>query len=269
MHKSNLIKIMEEAAVKASRGLVRDFGEIENLQISKKGVGDFVTSADLRSERVLIRKLNEAREDYSILSEESGFIEGSNKEYCWIIDPLDGTKNYMHGIPHFCVNIALEKKISEVKKEIVAAVTFAPILNELFWAEKGTGTYMNDRRLNVSIRNNFESGLFASYPWHGRRDSNSSELICRELSNKTANVRIMGSAALELAYVAAGKIDAFWHDSLNKWDIASGVLLVREARGIVTDISGGSNMLEKGSIVATNADIEEKVRSTLERYYGA
>jgi len=266
MHKSNIIKIMEDAAVKASRGLVRDFGEIENLQVSRKGVGDFVTSADLRSERTIIRELEKAREHYSILSEESGYTEGSDKEYCWIIDPLDGTKNFMHGIPYFCITIALEKKISEVKKEVIAAVTYAPISNELFWAEKGEGAYAGSRRVTVSNRDSFEGGLFSSYPWHRRNGENSIESACKEISARSGNVRVIGSAALELAYVAAGKIDGFWHDSLKTWDMAAGILLVKEARGIVSDISNGSKMMETGSIIATNSALDQDVRSVIKKF---
>jgi len=266
MHKSNLIKIMEAAAIKASRGLVRDFGEVENLQVSRKGVGDFVTSADLRSERVLMRELEKAREGYSILSEESGFTQGTDDEYCWIIDPLDGTTNFMHGIPYFCVTIALEKKISDVKKEIVAGVTYAPISNEMFWAEKGEGAFAGDRRITVSIRDSFEGGMFSSYPWHKRNGENNIEPACREISNRAGNVRVIGSAALELAYVAAGKIDGFWHDSLKSWDMAAGILLVKEARGIVSDISNGDKMLDSGSIIATNASIDQDVRSVIKKF---
>lgn len=268
MLKSNVIRLMEDAVRKASRGLIRDYGELEHLQVSRKGVGDFVTSADLRAEDQLIYELQKVRPKFGILSEEREEIPSQDGVHRFIIDPLDGTKNFMHGIPYFCITVALEKKQPNGKKEIVAGVTFAPILNELFWAEKGEGAYLNDRRIAVSQRKQFEEGLFVSYPWHGRRDSNAAECACRELANKTGNIRSLGSSALELAYVAAGRIDGFWHDSLKPWDMAAGVLLVKEARGLVSEIQGGSEMLAKGNILATNETMGTQVRSTLSRYYG-
>ncbi len=269
MLKSNIIRLMEDAVLKAGKGLIRDYGELENLQVSKKGVGDFVTSADLRAEDQLIYELQKVRPKFGVLSEERPEIIGKDGEHRFIIDPLDGTKNFMHGIPYFCITVALEKKLPTGKSEIIAAVTFAPVLNEIFWAEKGEGAYLNGRRIQVSQRRNYEEGLFIGYPWHGRRDSNAAECACRELANKTGNIRIMGSSALELAYVAAGRIDGFWHDSLKPWDIAAGVLLVKEARGVVREINGGTDMLKNGNVLATNEVMSERIHSTLSRYYGS
>lgn len=266
MLKSNLIKLMEDAVLKAGRGLARDFGEVENLQVSKKGPGDFVTSADHRSEKTLVRELSKVRPKWGFLVEESGEIKGEDKEYRWIADPLDGTNNFMHGIPHFSISLALEKKLPNGSSEIVAGIVHAPALNETFWAEKGVGAYSSNRRLAVSSRDKLEESLLGTYIWHGRGKRTEDDI--KIISARIANMRVLGSAALELAYVASGKLEAFWHNNLCPWDMAAGILLVQEARGMVSEIHGGKNMMENGNILATNQALNSKISSILSQYYG-
>lgn len=245
---SPALNVMTAAARKAGRRLIRDFGEVENLQISLKGPGDFVTVADQRTERILIEELQKARPGYGFLVEESGVLEGPDKTHRFIIDPLDGTTNFLHGIPHFAISIALERE-----GQLVSAVIFNPITDEMFVAEKGSGAYLNDKRLRVAARQHVKDVLFATgIPFLGRGDH---EAYLNELSavmGATPGVRRFGSAALDLAWVAAGRYDGFWEHGLKPWDVAAGILIVREARGTVTDLSGGSSMLESGNILACN-----------------
>lgn len=254
-----VIKIMLDASRKAARGLVRDFGEVENLQVSKKGAKDFVTSADLRAESVIIRELQKARPGYSILSEEAGYIKGDDEEYCWIIDPLDGTNNFIHAYGFFCINIALEKTLYNGKKEIVAALTEAPILKEIFWAEKGSGAWLETAevsgaaRLRVSARTKTSESLLAIGSFNSDIKNNPAFL------NNFMATRCTGSTALALAYTAAGKFDCFIHNGAKPWDIASGVLLINEAKGAVSDISGRQKMFEDNSIFAANSDLHPQV----------
>ncbi len=271
MVQSATIKVMTDAVLKAGRALARDFGEVENLQVSVKGPGDFVSAADHRSEQTLVRELSKARPGYGFLLEEGGELKGENKEYRFIIDPLDGTTNFLHGFPFFCVNVALEKTSGPDKTDIVAAVTYNPISNELFWAERGQGAYLNDRRIMVSSRNNVGEALVATGSFGRKRNgvpSPKAEII-REISNKVASVRVGGSAAMELAYVASGRLDGFWHQPLKPWDMAAGILLVREAKGMVTEIDGGSNMLKTGSIIAGNGYVHERLRELIRETHKA
>ncbi len=260
MLKSPTIKAMENAVVKAGKGLIRDFGELENLQVSQKAPGDFVTSSDIKAEKIIIEELQKFRPQYGFLVEEGGETKGLDEKFRWVVDPLDGTTNFMHGIPYFCISVALEETKPNGKKDIVASVIFAPIFNEIYWAEKNVGAFCNERKLNVSGRQNIVDSLFAAYPWHGRQSICDNQSLAKSISATTANIRVNGSAALDLAYVAAGKLDGFWHDSLKQWDMAAAILLIREARGIVTCMSGdSSNMLESGTILAGNEFIHEKL----------
>ncbi len=248
------LNVMIKAARKAARGLVRDFGEVENLQVAAKSAGDFVSRADLKAERVIREMLEEARPNYGWLGEESDPVEGTDPTRRWIVDPLDGTTNYLHGLPHWAVSIALEHK-----GEIVSAVIFDPIKDEMFTAEKGAGAWLNDRRLRVSGRKEMSEVLLATgVPFAGR--SGDLPRTLRELAvlmPRTAGVRRWGAAALDLAYVAAGRFDGFWEASLNPWDIAAGILIVREAGGMVAELDGGKNPLETGSLLATNEPIHD------------
>ena len=245
--RSALLNVMTAAATKAARGLVRDFGEIENLQVSKKGPADFVTTADKKAEEVLVAGLTKARPRFGFLLEEGGKIEGADTSNRWIIDPLDGTTNFLHGIPHFSISIALERD-----GEPVAGVIYEPITDQMFWAEKGQGAYLNGRRIRVSARHRLEESLFATgIPFAGKQDHDRFLSQLKAVMAVSAAVRRFGSAALDLAYVAAGRYEGFWEFGLHPWDIAAGIVLVREAGGFVTDIGGGG-MMESGEILAAN-----------------
>ncbi|HEY8573217.1 inositol monophosphatase family protein [Phenylobacterium sp.] len=248
---SALLKVMSDAARKAARGLNRDFGEIGELQVAKKAPADFVSAADLRAEQVIFEALTKARPGYGFLGEERGMIEGTDKTHTWIVDPLDGTTNFLHAIPHFAINIALQREGA-----VVAAVTYNPVTNELFWAEKGKGAFVNDKRLRVAGRSRLDEALLATgipYLGHGSHARFLKEL--HQLSQRVAGVRRFGSAALDLAWVAAGRYDGYWERDLQAWDIAAGSLLVSEAGGKVTDAEGGTDVVAAGSVCAGNLEI--------------
>ncbi len=248
---SALLKVMSDAARKAARGLNRDFGELAELQVAKKAPADFVSAADLKAEQVLFEALTKARPGYGFWGEERGLVEGTDKTHTWIVDPLDGTTNFLHAIPHFAINIALQREGA-----IVAAVTYNPATNELFWAEKGKGCYVNDKRLRVAARTRLDDCLLATgipFLGHGQHARFLKEL--HQISQRVAGVRRFGAAALDLAWVAAGRYDGYWERDLKPWDIAAGILMVTEAGGKVTDAEGGQDMLTTGSIVAGNLEI--------------
>jgi myo-inositol-1(or 4)-monophosphatase len=242
------LNVMANAALKAARGLVRDFGEVEQLQVSLKGPGDFVSTADRRAEKVIKGELTRARPGYATLFEESGAEPGSDTRHRFIVDPLDGTTNFLHGIPHFAISIALERD-----GEIIAGIIYEPTRDEMFWAEKGTGAYLNDRRLRVSARRHLGEAVIGtglSAQDRGRAEAHAGALTAIILA--AGGVRQTGSAALDLAYVAAGRYDGFWQRGLSPWDIAAGMLLVREAGGYVSDLEGGRDMMATGDVLAAN-----------------
>jgi len=214
---SSNLNIMIKAAEKASKSVIRDFGEVEKLQVSKKGPRDFVTKTDKHVEKILIEELSKTKKNYSFLSEEVGSIENKDKDNIWIIDPIDGTTNFLHGIPHFAICLALESK-----KEIISGLIYDPIKDEMFYAEKNKGAYLNNQRLRVSNKNLIDECLFSSNH-EGVKFSN-------------LNMRYSGCAALDLAYVAAGRLDGFFHNKINIWDVAAGSLMIKEAGGTVNDI---------------------------------
>ncbi len=256
---SPALNVMVAAARKAGRALIRDFGELENLQVSKKGPADFVTSADSRTERILIEELSRTRPGYAFLLEESGAIEGPDKTHRFIIDPIDGTTNFLHGIPQFAISIALERE-----NRLVSAVVFNPVTDELYIAEKGHGAYLNDRRLRVAARKTLSDSLVASgAPFMGKagRDEFLAEL--NAVLSSTAGMRRFGAASLDLAAVAAGRFDAFWERNLQAWDVAAGILLVREAGGVVSDLEGRDSMMEGGNILATNEHLHQPLLKLL------
>ncbi|MEM8771913.1 MAG: inositol monophosphatase family protein [Pseudomonadota bacterium] len=250
-HASALINVMIAAARKAARGLNRDFGELEALQVSRKGVADFVSRADLRAEQEIFEALSTARPKFGFVMEERGEIEGSDNSNRWIVDPLDGTSNYLHGLPQFAISIALERD-----RQPYAGVIYNPATDELFWAEKGEGAWLNDRRIRVSGRRELSECLFATgLPFAGRPGRAEALAETDRVLEKTAGVRRFGSAALDLAFVAAGRFDAYWERGLNAWDVAAGAVLVREAGGLVSEIEGGRNFIFGESIIAGNAEI--------------
>ena len=240
--------VMVEAVRKAARGLKRDYGEIENLQVSRKGPGNFVSAADRKAEEVLRDALLKARPGYGMILEESGTVEGQDKSHTWHIDPLDGTTNFLHGIPHFAISVGLERE-----GQIVAGVIYDPAKDELFVAERGKGAYLNNRRLRVAGRQDMADALIAyGTPYLGR--GNHPRLL-REVASVMAvagGTRRMGSAALDLAYVACGRLDAYWERDLQTWDIAAGIILVREAGGFVTSADGGAEPLAARSVACGN-----------------
>ena len=246
--RSALINVMAGAALKAAKGLIRDFGEVEQLQVSVKGPGEFVSAADLKAEKILRAELAKARPGYGFLLEEAGTVHGSDAHHRWIIDPLDGTTNFLHGIPQWAISIALERD-----GEIIAGLVYEPIRDEAFWAEKGIGAYVNDRRLRVSARRQLGDAIIGTgIPFRERGDHPAYLKTLAAVMAATSGVRRPGSAALDLAYVAAGRFDGFWEFGLQAWDIAAGILLVREAGGYVTDMAGGTGMLKSGDVIAAN-----------------
>lgn len=243
---SPVLNVMINAANKAARSLRRDFGEVENLQVSRKGPGDFVSTADLKAEETLREELTNARPGYGLVMEESGIVEGGDKTHRWIVDPLDGTTNFLHGIPYFAISIALERE-----GELVAGIVYNPITDDMFYAERGQGAYMNNKRIRVSGRDRLENCVFACGIPHGQREGR--DEFVKEIDTmlpKISGLRRMGAASLDLAYVAAGRVDGFWERGLQSWDMAAGIVLVREAGGIVSDLSNKQNMIKTGGIVA-------------------
>lgn len=252
------MNVMIAAARKAARPMSRDFGEVENLQVSRKGPSDFVSSADLKAEKTLFEELSKARPGYGFVMEERGTVEGTDKTNRWLVDPLDGTTNFLHGIPHFAISIALERE-----GVLVAGVVYNVIRDELFWAEKGQGAYLNDRRLRVAARSDMRDGLFAcGTPFHGKGNHPQALAEIERVIAKTAGVRRFGAAALDLAYVAAGRFDGYWERNLNVWDIAAGAVLVREAGGVVNEIDGG-DFMKTGAVVTANQPLIAQLTQTV------
>lgn len=249
MIRSALMNVMTSAALKAGRGLQRDFGEVENLQVSVKGPGDFVSAADRKAEKILHEELAKARPGYGFVMEESGRIEGPDKSHTWFIDPLDGTSNFLHGLPIFAISIGLARE-----GQIVAGVIHNPATGDMFIAEKGQGAYHNNRRLRVAARRELADCLIGcGIPHLGKLKEH--PRFMAELSaimTKVGNLRRLGAAALDLCYVAAGSYDGFWERNLQAWDMAAGIIIIKEAGGFVTDADGGADMLGKGSICAGN-----------------
>lgn len=245
--RSAVLNVMVMAAEKAARGLVRDFGEVEQLQVSVKGPGDFVSQADIQAEKIIRGELHKARPRFGFVLEEGGTEIGEDTSHRWIVDPLDGTTNFLHGIPHFAISIGLEQD-----GEIIAGVVFNPITNELFWAEKGGGAFFNDRRIRVSSRRKLDEAIITTgIPHRGRGDHPAFLLQQQRVMAATSGVRRFGAAALDLAYVAAGRCEGYWEWGLKPWDVAAGMIIVREAGGTVSSLDG-SNVLESGNILATN-----------------
>ena len=250
---------MVNACRKAAKPLIRDFGEIEKLQVSLKGPGDFVTLSDKKVEKILIDELQKARPEYSILSEEAGEIK-NQEEFKWIIDPIDGTANFLHGITHFGISIGLEQM-----NEIICGIIFDPIKDEIFAAEKGNGSYLNNQRMRVSSRSKLKDCLIATGgPKRNLKDRETDLKDYEKFSSKVdVPIRKMGSASLDLAYVAAGRFDGFWQRNLNYWDIAAGIILVKEAGGYVTDFKGDSKYIENKNILVNNSKINEEMIEVL------
>lgn len=259
MIRSALLNVMTAAARKAARNLTRDFGEVENLQVSLKGPANFVSAADRKAEDILRAELAKVRPGYGFLGEESGNQPGDDKSHTWIVDPLDGTTNFLHGIPHFAISIALEREGT-----IVAGLIYNPINDEMFTAERGKGAYLNDRRIRVAARKRLAEAVFAcGLPHLGRGDLAQFRQEFAVIQDKVAGLRRFGSAALDLAWVAAGRLDAYWERNISAWDIAAGLLIVREAGGFVTDCAGNDTMFATGDVVAGNETMHSELLAML------
>ena len=249
--------LMQRACMKAAKTLIRDFGEVEKLQVSEKGPGDFVTASDKRVEKIIIKELSNS--DYSFLTEEQGRIEGKIKDRRWIIDPIDGTTNFLNGLPHFAISIAFEEK-----GEIISGIIFDPIKNEIFSAHKGMGAYLNNTRIRVSNRKSIKDAIIVTGGPKGAskiKDKIFSEYI--KISTNVSNVRKFGSAALDMAYVACGRFDGYWQRELNYWDIAAGIIILKEAGGFVDFYEDDNNFPLKRNILATNSNIHEDLKELI------
>lgn len=265
MAASPLMSVMINAARKAGRSLVRDFGEVEQLQVSIKGPANFVSAADHRAEEIIFQELGRARPGFGFVMEERGHIDGSDKSHRWVVDPLDGTTNFLHSNPIFAISIGLERE-----GQLVAGLVYNPVLDEMFMAEKGKGAFLadrtgRDRRLRVAARKKLDDCLVtAGIPHRGRPRHDRYLRETEHLMKEVAGLRRTGSAATDLAWVAAGRFDAYYEHNLGPWDIAAGAVLVREAGGIVTDLAGGTDMLERGDVCAGNGAIQKEILQALE-----
>jgi myo-inositol-1(or 4)-monophosphatase len=247
---------MERAARKAGQRLRRDFNEVAHLQVSRKGPADFVSKADQQAERTLFDELKKARPDWGFLLEEAGEIEGDPSKPRWVVDPLDGTSNFLHSIPHFAISIAVQ----EPSGEVTSGIVYQPLTDESFWAEKGRGAWLQDQRLRVSSRRSLDEALIATgIPFRGHGDAAQWSKIFAAVVPEVAGIRRFGSAALDLAWVAAGRYDGFWEAGLKPWDVAAGILLVREAGGFVTDFRGGERTMERSEFLAGNDALHSKL----------
>jgi myo-inositol-1(or 4)-monophosphatase len=259
--RSALLNVMVQAAIKAGRSLSRDFGEVQNLQVSMKGPGDYVSAADKKAEQVIFTELSKARPGYAFLMEERGAVEGEDTQHRWIVDPLDGTTNFLHGIPVFSISIALERQGT-----LIAGVIYNPAMDELYTAERGGGAFLNDRRLRVAARTKLSDSVIGTGVPHLGRGQHGNYLVeLRNVMGEVSGIRRMGSAALDLAYVAAGRMDGFWEHGLSPWDMAAGIVIIREAGGFATDAKGGQDIFDTGSIVAGNEHIHKTLLKTLKK----
>src|SRR5271163_2590511 len=257
--------VMQNAAQKAAKRLLRDFNEVEQLQVSVKGPSDFVSQADLRAEAILQEELNKARPGYAFLMEESGASGTENWAWRWVVDPLDGTTNFLHGIPHWAISIALERRLADGSSELAAGLVYAPAVDEMFWAEKGVGAFVNERRLRVSARRELKDALFATGIPFAAVAAQRRLAFARTLGQlmpQVAGIRRFGAAALDLAWVAAGRYDGFWELGLHRWDMAAGLLIVREAGGYATDPQGG-DARTAGDVVAGNPHLHAVLRDAV------
>ena len=251
--------VMVAAAEKAAKALKRDFGEVENLQVSRKGPSDYVSAADVKTEKTLVAELSKARPNFGFVLEEGGIITGADSEHRWIIDPIDGITNFLHGIPHFAISIALQRGT-----EIIAGIVYNPITEDWYRAEKGTGAFYNNHRMRVSAHRSLDDSVVATgiphkgRPWHEEFIQQSQRVM-----SATAGIRRFGTASLDLAFVAVGRFDAYWEMGLKPWDIAAGILLVQEAGGFVADLTGPGSPLDTGNILATNAQLQAPLRKVI------
>ena len=259
------VTVMANAAQKAAKRLLRDFSEVEQLQVSIKGPSDFVSQADIRAEQTLKEELNKARPGYAFLMEESGASGSDNWAWRWVVDPLDGTTNFLHGMPHWCISIALERRLPDGTSEIAAGLIYAPAVDEMFWAEKGAGAFVNERRLRVSARRDLKEAVFATGIPFGAVSAPRRNAFSRTLAGlmpHVAGIRRFGAAALDLAWVSAGRFDGYWELGIQPWDMAAGLLLVREAGGYATS-TGDEDPRDSGNVIAGNPHLHAKLREAV------
>ena len=257
---SGLMTVIERAARKAAPKLRRDFNEVQHLQVSRKGPADFVSMADKQAEQTIFEELSHARPDWGFVMEERGEIAGNPNKPRFIVDPLDGTSNFLHGIPHFAISIAVEEPMASGKREITTALVYQPLTDESFWAEKGRGAWLTDQRLRVSSRRDPSEALIATgIPFLGHGDFVQWSRIFGAVAPQVAGIRRLGAASLDLAWVAAGRFDGFWESDLKIWDVAAGMLLVREAGGFVTDFRGGDRAVERNEFLAANDALHSRL----------
>ncbi len=259
------ITVMLEAVRKAAQGIIRDFGEVGYLQASRKGTADFVTKTDINAEERIYKILSKARPDYGFLLEEGGEIEGKNPQYRWVVDPLDGTNNFIHAIPYFCSSIALEKRRRhDGKWDTQAAVVYDPLRDEAFYAEKNKGAFCNERRIKISCRNKLEEALLVTHsPKHDKYHFEKSMQLLNTVTRRSKGARTMGATALDLAYIAAGRFDVGWYTAFRQWDIAAGTLLVREAGGEATQLNGDADIAEPESLLLGTSELHAVILKLL------
>ena len=254
-----LMNVMTQAVRKAAKQMVRDFGEVEQLQVSIKGPANFVSAADMRAEKTLFEELSRARPQYGFLMEEGGEVAGSDKTQRWIIDPIDGTTNFLHGIPLFAISLALERE-----GQIAAAIIYNPAMNEMYTAERGKGAYLNDRRIRVSARTGLADAVIATgLPHRGRPNHPRMHRELTVIGKEVSGIRRSGAASIDLAWTAAGRFDGYWEHDIKPWDMAAGILMVREAGGFATDASGGTEMFSTGSIVCGTSGVHKGLLASL------
>lgn len=261
---SSNLNVMTKAAEKAAAAIRRDFGEIENLQVSQKGSMDFVTQADLKAEKIIRSELEYARPKYGFLLEEGGEIEGADPNYRWVVDPIDGTTNFIHAVPYICISIALEKKRSDGAWVAESAVVYDPLHDEMFIAEKGKGAFVNGKRLQVSARRQLgESLLITHSPKFDRTNYHKSMELYLKVTEHSKGIRTMGATALDLAYLAAGRYDAGWYTSFKRWDVAAGILLLKEAGGEITQLDGDDNVTQAETLIAGTPKVQSNLLKLL------
>jgi myo-inositol-1(or 4)-monophosphatase len=261
------LTVMANAAQKAAKRLLRDFNEVEQLQVSIKGPSDYVSQADMRAEQTLREELNKARPGYAFLMEESGASGSEHWTWRWVVDPLDGTTNFLHGIPHWAISIGLERRLPDGSSELASALVYAPAVDEMFWAEKGAGAFVNEKRLRVSARRELKEAVFATgipFAAVAARRRTAFNHTLAELMPNVAGIRRFGAAALDLAWVSAGRFDGYWELGVKRWDIAAGLLLVREAGGFTTD-PGGGDPRDTGDVVAANPHLHARLQEAVIR----
>lgn len=258
------LNVMIKAAESAARGIRRDFGEVRNLQVSRKGALDFVTQTDLKAEKIIHSDLSYARPKYGFLLEEGGEIIGDNKEYRWVVDPLDGTTNFIHAIPYICISIALEKRRNDGHWETESALIYDPIHDDMFIAEQRKGAFMNDVRLQVSQRSEFDEAMLITHsPKHDRDNYQKSMKLFMEVTRHSKGIRTMGATALDLAYIGAGKYDAGWYTSFKRWDIAAGMLIAKEAGATLTQLDGDESVTKADTLIVGNPKLQSKLLNKL------